>query len=87
MNGYPEQYAGLRIFEADDGYVVYHRERDRVHFLNHTAVLLLELCNGKHSVPEMIAVLAKAYGLEAPPDKEVSEIITSFEKEGLITFN
>lgn len=87
MNGNPEQNRDLKIFEAEDGYVVYHRERDRVHFLNHTGVLLLELCNGKHSVPEMIAILEKGYGLEKPPEKEVMEIITSFEQEGLIKFN
>ncbi|MCF8084908.1 MAG: PqqD family protein [Deltaproteobacteria bacterium] len=87
MNGNPEQDADLKIFEADDGYVVYHRERDRVHFLNHTAVLLLELCNGRHSIPDMVAILEKSYGLEAPPEKEVTEIITKFGQEGLIRFN
>ncbi|MCD6306973.1 MAG: PqqD family protein [Deltaproteobacteria bacterium] len=87
MKANPEQDSELKIFEADDGYVVYQRKRDRVHFLNHTAVLLLELCNGKHSVPEMIAILEKSYGLEAPPEKEVTEIISKFEQEGLIKFN
>lgn len=85
MTGNPEQHPNLKIFEADDGYVVYHRERDRVHFLNHTAVLLLELCNGKHSVAEMTGILEKSYGLDQPPEKEVVDIINSFEQEGLIT--
>jgi hypothetical protein len=71
----PEQYPNLKIFEADDGYIVYHRERDRVHFLNHTAVLLLELCNGKHSVSDMISI------------KEVTDIISRFGQEGLIQSN
>jgi len=83
----PEQYPNLKIFEADDGYIVYHRERDRVHFLNHTAVLLLELCNGKHSVSDMISILEKSYGLETPPEKEVADIISRFEQEGLIQSN
>ncbi len=85
MKGNPEQYPNLKIFEADDGYIVYHRERDRVHFLNHTAVLLLELCDGNHSVPEMIGILEKGYGLDKPPEKEVMGIINNFEQEGLIT--
>jgi hypothetical protein len=84
MTGNPEQYPNLKIFEADDGYIVYHRERDRVHFLNHTAVLLLELCNGRHSVPEMIGILERSYGLDKPPEKEVMDIINRFEQEGLI---
>ena len=84
MVGNPEQDVDLKIFEADDGYIVYHRERDSVHFLNHTSVLILELCNGRHSVPEMVGILEKGYGLERPPEKEVMDIINSFEQEGLI---
>lgn len=87
MTGNPEQHPNLKIFEADDGYIVYHKERDRVHFLNHTSVLILELCNGKHSVPVMIDIVEKSYGLDKPPEKEVMDIITSFEKEGLIKSN
>lgn len=80
----PKQHPNLKIFEADDGYIIYHRERDRVHFLNHTAVLLLELCDGRHSVSEMVDVLTKGYGLDMPPEKEVSDTINHFEQEGLI---
>jgi hypothetical protein len=87
MTGNPKQHPNLKIFETDDGYVIYHRETDRVHFLNHTAVLVLELCNGRHSVGEMIAILGESYGLDAPPEKEATNIIDKFEKEGLITFN
>ncbi len=84
MTDCPEQHPDIKIFEGDDGYIVYHRERDRVHFLNHTAVLLLELCNGRHSVSEMADMLARGYGLETPPQKEVAEVINSFLREGLI---
>jgi len=87
MMGNPKQDADIRIFEADDGCVVYHRQKDRVHFLNHTAVLLLELCNGRHSIPEMITSLAQSYGLDAPPEKEIREVIDKFAQEGLIRFN
>ncbi|MDZ7697199.1 MAG: PqqD family protein [Deltaproteobacteria bacterium] len=87
MAGNPKQYPNLKIFEADDGYVVYHRETDRVHFLNHTAVLILELCNGRHSLSELIAILGESYGLDRPPEKEVVDIIDKFEQEGLIKFS
>ena len=60
-------------------------KQNRVHFLNHTAVLLLELCNGRHAIPEMAANLAEAYGLDKPLEKEVVDIINRFEEEGLVT--
>jgi hypothetical protein len=85
MTGNPKQHANLKIFEADDGYIVYHRETDRVHFLNHTAVFLLEFCDGNHSVPEITELLPKGYGLDKPPENEVADIINNFEREGLIT--
>jgi len=85
MTENPRQHPNLKIFDADDGYIVYHRETDRVHFLNHTAVLLLELCDGNHSVPEMVELLVKGYGLDKPPEKEVMDVINNFEQEGLIT--
>jgi len=85
MTGNPKQHPNLKVFEADDGYIVYHRETDRVHFLNHTAVLLLELCNGRHAIPEMAGILAKAYGFDKPLEKEVMDIINRFEEEGLVT--
>jgi PqqD family protein of HPr-rel-A system len=84
MTGNPKQHPNLKVFAADDGYVVYHRETDRVHFLNHTAVLLLELCNGRHGIAEMAGILATAYGLDKPLEKEVMDIINRFEEEGLI---
>ncbi|MFO7986525.1 MAG: PqqD family protein [Desulfatiglandaceae bacterium] len=84
---HPKQHSNLKIFEADDGYIVYHRERDRIHFLNHTAVLILELCDGRHSIPEIIGVLEKGYGLKKPPEKEVMDTINNFEQEGLIKSN
>ena len=84
--GTPKQFKDLKIFEADDGYIVYHRERDRVHFLNHTAVLILELCNGKNSVDEMVKMLKKGYGLDSSPEQEIYELLSSFEREGLIKF-
>ena len=86
MTGNPEQYPNLKIFESDDGYIVYHRERDRVHFLNHTAVLILELCNGKNSVDKMVEMLKKGYGLDSSPEHEIHKLLNSFESEGLVKF-
>lgn len=85
MTGNPKQHPNLKIFESDDGYIIYHRQTDRVHFLNHTAVLLLEMCDGKHSVPQMVDLLARGYGLDQPPEQQVMDTINNFEQEGLIT--
>jgi hypothetical protein len=41
-----ERAPGIEIREAPDGLVVYDAGRDRLHYLNPTAALLLESCDG-----------------------------------------
>lgn len=84
MESCPQRTNALQIDPVDDGFMVYQPERGRVHYLNHTAVLVLELCNGENS-PEQIAELVKtAYGLAAPPDKEISDALAKLRDEALI---
>jgi len=80
---YPKRVDGLEINAVEDGFMIYQSEKDRVHYLNHTAVLILELCNGRN-LPTQIAELVKtAYGLSNAPEKEVSEILAKMKDEGL----
>ena len=44
---------GLEINEVTDGFLVYQRDRDRVHFLNATATLVLESCDGRLTAAEL----------------------------------
>ena len=75
---------GIEVNKVADGYIVYQPERDRVHYLNHTAVLLLELCDGKTRAGELAELLKSAYDLPAPPIAEVSECLSSLLDEGLL---
>lgn len=84
MEAHPRSREGLRVFEAEDGYVVYDKERDRVHFLNHTAALVLELCNGRHGRAELAEIVGKAYGLAGPPHEEVTALLERFGEEGMV---
>ena len=80
----PQQVAGLDICEVVDGYVVYETGNDRVHYLNSTAALVLELCTGQHSREEIAVLLRSAFSLQAAPDADVGEILGSFAREGLV---
>lgn len=87
MNAVPRQADNIEIFKCTDGYVIYQPEKDRVHFLNHTAVLVLEMCNGQYQPEEMAQTLKSAYRLEKLPFAEVHEILKKFFEEGLIAIN
>jgi len=82
--GLPTKAAGLEIHPEADGYVVYQPARDKVHFLNHTAVFVLELCDGLHSVAEIQAIFRETFPPAADPEQAVDDILGSFAGEELI---
>ena len=81
--GYPKRVDGLDISQAEEGYIVYQPDKDRVHFLNHTAILILELCNGESSPDEIAELVKTAYGLPEAPRREVEDALEKMKAEGL----
>jgi Coenzyme PQQ synthesis protein D (PqqD) len=81
---YPKHIDDLDINPADDGYIIYQPDQDRVHYLNPTAVFILELCNGRNSVEEIVELLQQAYGLGEAPEQVVQEAIAKLKAEGLL---
>lgn len=78
------QTAKLEVNQAPDGYVVYQSDPDRVHFLNMSAAVILELCDGEHSLQEIIDILQSAYDLDTPPLEDFKASVTNLVTEGLI---
>ena len=84
MREYPRQADGIEINKVADGYVVYQPDRDRVHYLNHTAAIVLELCDGQIAAGSMPQILKEAYNLPEPPEAEVAECMKMFFEEELV---
>ena len=80
----PLAVGDLEVVPTADGYVVYDEQRDRVHYLNHTAVLILEFCTGENSAEEIVGMLQLAYDLPEPPEAETRECLTRLRAEGLV---
>ena len=80
----PKAKAGLDLSPAEDGFIVFHPDLNRVHFLNHSAVLILELCTGQNSAREIAALVQEAYSLPEPPDNLVEETVASLLTQGLL---
>jgi hypothetical protein len=83
-SGTPHQVDGLEVNPVADGYIVYQPDRDRIHYLNHTAVVVLELCNGARAAHEIPDALRDVYDLPEPPTAEVADCLTKLRDEGLI---
>jgi hypothetical protein len=80
----PRPSDGIEISEVADGYVIYDPKQDRVHYLNQTAGVILELCNGQLSVGELPALIQEAYDLPDPPVQEVDDCVQKLIEEGLL---
>ncbi|MEZ5827644.1 MAG: PqqD family protein [Hyphomicrobiales bacterium] len=78
------QVGDLAVTEAPDGYIIDHSERGTVHFLNPTAVLVYESCDGKRSVGEIVALVQRTFGLEEPPAEAVKGCLADLHAQHLV---
>ena len=80
----PAQTEGLDAYEVDDGLVVYQTTADRVHYLNASATVVFELCNGTHTDDEIVELVRAAWGLAEPPREEVLACLAELRAEGVV---
>lgn len=75
---------GLDVNEVPDGYVVYQLSADRVHYLNRTAAIIFELCDGECAAGDIAARVGEVFKLENLAEGEIEACIQSLLKEGLV---
>jgi len=80
----PRTVPGLEINRVADGCIVYQPEQDRVHYLNQTATVVLELCNGLNAEADLPELLRLAYDLPDAPVQEVADCLSTLRAEGVI---
>ena len=84
MNEKPKIADDIDISLVEDGYVIYQKEKDKVHYLNKTAILVLESCTGSNTAKDIQAIVMEAYELPETPEKEVADCLNTLFEEGLI---
>ena len=80
----PERAPDIELREVTDGYVAYDPARDRLHFLNATATMLLEVSDGRVPARELPELIAAAYQLPEAPTAEVERCLAKLLEEGLL---
>jgi hypothetical protein len=81
----PAKMDQIDIIEMADGFALYHVARDRVHFINHTAAIVLELCDGTKTEAQIADLVGRCYDLPTPPEAEVADCLAQFREEGLVS--
>lgn len=74
----------LEFREVPEGYVVYDRNRDRLHFLNGAAAFVLQCCDGTTRAGELPEMLAAAFRLTSDPVAEVEGCLLRLLSEQLV---
>jgi hypothetical protein len=84
MSATVSQATNLEIHEVPDGYIVYQTERDRVHYLNKTAAIIFEFCDGARQTDDIVIRVAQAFDLDLSAHDEIRAGLESLIKEGLV---
>lgn len=84
MSDRPAQAPDIELVEVADGFVVYHPARERVHFFNHTAAVVLTLCDGNLDDGQIASLVQRCYELPETPVAEVTECLEQLRQEGLV---
>ena len=84
MTERPKRAEAVEVNLVADGYVVYDAARDKVHYLNHTAALVLEFCDGENTIADVAGLLQATFELDDPPDQEVRDCLARLREEGLL---
>jgi hypothetical protein len=81
----PRKRSDLETRTVDDEVIVLDTSGHRVHRLNGSASLIWECCDGRNSIPEIVARLAAAYELsESAVLKDVHTALAEFDRLGLM---
>lgn len=80
----PRKTAGFEVNEVADGLVLYETGAEKVHYLNHTAAVVYELCTGENSESAIAELLGRAYGLDEPPTGEVDRCLIHLRSQGVV---
>ena len=80
----PSITAGLDVNETEDGLVVYDERTDAVHYLNNTAAVIFQLCDGSRDAGAIADELVALFGLEEPPLAETVACLDELAGNGLV---
>lgn len=80
----PRKMDGLEVHQVTGQFVIYQPSDDAVHYLNPTAAVVLELCDGSLSITQIAEAIRDLYGLPAVPQEEVQRAIESLKQSGLV---
>ena len=83
--GIPTPVAGYRVEEMDGELLLYHPQSTSTVYMNQTAALVWQLCNGERETTEIISILEESFpNVKASVRDDVITALNSFSKHGAL---
>ena len=83
---YPLQNKDYELTELDDEIILFSVKFEKAIYLNSSAQLIWQLCDGKYSVNDIIADLQEQYPDESLIEQQVLEAFDKMLEDDVITF-
>jgi hypothetical protein len=81
----PRRVPNIELEPIAEGFMAYDAEASRVHYLNRTAGIVLQLCDGETTAETIAATMQDIYSLSEPPSGEVASCLQSLREDGLLS--
>jgi hypothetical protein len=81
----PRAVEGIDVRHAGGDVIVHDPANDKIHILNRSAGVVLDLCDGAHATEQIAAELSERTG--APPERvleDVQAVLASFKQLRLV---
>ncbi len=83
----PLRQQDFRLEKMDNELLLFNPKTTNILYLNETASLIWQLCDGQRSVPDMITMLIQTFPeAENSIKQDVEETITLFKTHGAVLF-
>jgi len=81
----PKVRSDLSVVEMEGEAVIYDELTSQIHYLNRTATIVFNLCDGRATIPEFSKDIAEAFALKPPEvERQVRSLVRSFREAGFL---
>jgi hypothetical protein len=82
----PSARGDLHLQDLGTELMLYDPKNDTAHVLNHTAMVIFKLCDGKHSLKDIVSEVKDKFKVEDGYDlsRDIIGFIEEFKEKGLL---
>jgi hypothetical protein len=81
----PKVRSDLSVVEMEGEAVIYDELTGQIHYLNRTATIVFNLCDGSSTIPEFSKEIAEAFSMNPPEvERQVRSLIRNFREAGFL---